>query len=144
MEDDTPGEHFARAGMRGSKRIERDDGWPLRRRHPSEADVSYDGQERRSGSDRRAEGVAADLAEELDTWRRAFATRLDKFEQALAVNTETTDRVDKNTRELVSILQSWKGAMKVMDFLGKLAKPVGYVLGLVTSAVGLWFAFRAK
>lgn len=57
---DTSGEHFARAGMRGSKRIEKDDGWTLLRRIPPELlddDMSYEGQDRRTGpADRRVAG----------------------------------------------------------------------------------------
>jgi hypothetical protein len=82
--------------------------------------------------------VAADLAEDLDAWRSGFARRMDTFEAKLNTNTEATTRIERNTGELVDILQSWKGAMKVIDFLGKLAKPLTAALGLLTA----WWAWK--
>lgn len=80
------------------------------------------------------------LAAELDLYRTALAIRIDKLEEGLLANTEATERVDRNTAELVLILNSWKGAMVVIDFLGKLAKP----LAAIGAALGAWFAWRSQ
>lgn len=79
-------------------------------------------------------------AEELDLWRRALALRMDKLEERLEANTEATERIDRHTSELVSILSSWKGAMAVLDFLGKVAKP----LAAIGAVLGAWFTWRAQ
>lgn len=84
--------------------------------------------------------IAQALAADLEVWRNGMSQRMEKFERALAENTATTQRVDENTSELVSILNSWKGAMVVFEFLGKIAKPVAAVLGLLTA---LW-AWRSQ
>lgn len=84
--------------------------------------------------------MTPEQSNDLDLWRKAFAIRMDKFEHALDENTATTQRVDKNTSELVSILNSWKGAMAVIEFLSKLAKPLAAVLGLLTA----WWAWKSQ
>ncbi len=81
------------------------------------------------------------VAEELALWKQAFSDRLSKFEQALEENTKATKRVDENTKEVVDILQSWKGAAKVMNFLASLAKPIG---ALLVFGASLWAAWPAK
>lgn len=57
MDQDTPGEHFARAALRGSVRLNRLEGVPP---PEMEAEMSYEGQERRSGTDRRENGIKFD------------------------------------------------------------------------------------
>jgi hypothetical protein len=76
-------------------------------------------------------------AQDQHLWRRAIVLRMDKLEEKLAQNTEATQRVDTSTRELVDILTSWKGAMKVIEFLGKLAKPLAAMVALA-AAVLTW------
>lgn len=85
--------------------------------------------------------------QDAEVWRIALAKRSDALEQRmeafetqLSENTETIRRVDTSTRELVDILNSWKGAMKVMDFLAKFAKP----LGLLASIGAAWAAWRSQ
>lgn len=80
------------------------------------------------------------LAAELNLYRTALALRIDRLEEGLQANTDATERVDRNTTELVGILNSWKGAMKVLDFLGKLAKP----LAAIAALFGAWFTWRAQ
>lgn len=86
------------------------------------------------------ENEAKGLADDLHVWRNAFAARMDAFDQRLAENTQSTKRVEDNTRELVDILKSWKGAMEVFEFLGKLAKPLA-AIGL---AFGAWFTWKGR
>ena len=58
----------------------------------------------------------------------------------LIKNTKTTEDVQTNTSELVSLLQSFKGAFVVFDMLGKAAKPLSYI-AMCCSA--LWALFTA-
>lgn len=81
--------------------------------------------------------MTPEQSQDLELWRKAFAVRMDKFERRLDENTEVTKRVDTNTTELVDIMNSWKGAIKVLEFLGKLAKP----LAAITTFFAVWFAF---
>lgn len=91
--------------------------------------------------------MSPEETQDADLWRIALAKRSDAlehrmetFEAKQAENTETIQRVDTNTRELVDILNSWKGAMKVMEFLAKFAKP----LGVLASIGAAWAAWRSQ
>ena len=70
-----------------------------------------------------------------------------KLEQAqsrveLAENTNATKRIEANTAEMLDVFESWKGAMKVLTWIGKAAKPLGYVVGLGASIAAFWAAFK--
>ncbi len=52
-------------------------------------------------------------------------------------NTESTKRTEANTAELVAMFLAWKGAFKVLDMIGSLAKPLGYI---VMCASAIWGA----
>ena len=71
-------------------------------------------------------------------WQETICQRMDCFEQRLAENTKTTLEVKQNTSELVTILQSWKGAMVVMEFIGKLAKPIAAVIVFIATLWAAW------
>jgi hypothetical protein len=68
--------------------------------------------------------------------------RMTRIEHDLAVNTAATRETADNTSELVSILNALKGAFKVLDFIGRLAKPLGYIVSLGAALAGVWAAFR--
>jgi len=70
-----------------------------------------------------------------------------KLEQAqsrveLAENTNATKRIEANTAEMLDVFESWKGAMKVLTWIGKAAKPLGYVVGLGASIAAFLAAFK--
>lgn len=60
----------------------------------------------------------------------------------LEVNTLATQAVKADTAELVELFQSFKGAIKVLNWLGKLAKPMAYIVGLGTACLGFWAALK--
>lgn len=68
--------------------------------------------------------------------------QLDALRQDLAGNTRATEQVAVNTRELVDLFESFKGAIKVLNWLGKLARPVGYIAAACTAILALWAAAK--
>lgn len=83
-----------------------------------------------------------DRRHEMRVWRAAVDQRLDDgsatmkaLRTELEKNTESTERIEADTSELVSLLQSFKGAFKVLDMVGKAAKPLSMVVSL---CMGLW------
>ena len=77
-------------------------------------------------------------------WRNEVDRRLDKGAETMrelrddiAANTKVTESVQTDTSELVALLHSFKGAFKVLEILGKLAKPLGYIVALVGGVLGL-------
>ena len=100
-------------------------------RDHTEADnaVDYTGPERR---------------QEYLQWRREVDRRLDsgaetmrELRKDIAANTKVTESVQNDTSELVALLQSAKGAFKVLEALGRLAKPLGYIVALIGGLMGL-------
>ena len=77
-------------------------------------------------------------------WRREVDRRLDsgaetmrELRKDIAANTKVTESVQNDTSELVALLQSAKGAFKVLEALGRLAKPLGYIVALIGGLMGL-------
>lgn len=66
----------------------------------------------------------------------------DTLRAEMASNTKATREVADNTRELVELFQSFKGAINVLNWLGKLAKPIAYIVGLGTALLGFWAALK--
>lgn len=65
-----------------------------------------------------------------------------QFRVELAENTNATKRIEANTAELLDVFESWKGAMKVLTWIGKAAKPLGYLVGLGASMAAFWVALK--
>jgi hypothetical protein len=69
-------------------------------------------------------------------------TRMGRIEGDLRANTEATQKIAADTRELVEMFKSFKGAVKVLNWLGGLAKPMAYLAMLGTALIGLWSALK--
>ena len=61
----------------------------------------------------------------------------------LAANTETIAQIKTDTAEMLGVFESWKGAMKVMEMIGRLAKPLGYIVGFGASVAAFWAAMKS-
>ena len=61
----------------------------------------------------------------------------------LAANTETIAQIKTDTAEMLGVFESWKGAMKVMEMVGKLAKPLGYIVGFGASVAAFWATMKS-
>ena len=61
----------------------------------------------------------------------------------LAENTATIQEIKTDTAEMLAVFKSWQGAMKVMDMIGSLARPLGYIAALIAAVVGVWTAMKS-
>lgn len=61
----------------------------------------------------------------------------------LAENTETINGIKADTADMLEVFESWKGAMRVMEMLGKLAKPLGYIVGFGASVAAFWASMKS-
>ena len=99
------------------------------------------------------EAFENDVARALDKGDRRMNSLADeiavvKLEQAehrrlLKENTDATNSIKADTAELVEAFHSFKGAMKVLEWIGKAAKPLGYVVGLGASVAAFWTAMKS-
>lgn len=65
------------------------------------------------------------------------------YDRLLAVE-HKVDKIDKATTDVVSAFNAAQGAFAVLDWLGKLAKPILWVGGLVAAAGIVWQNFKVK
>ena len=61
----------------------------------------------------------------------------------LAENAETIKKIKADTADMLEVFESWKGAMRVMEMLGKLAKPLGYIVGFGASVAAFWASMKS-
>lgn len=60
----------------------------------------------------------------------------------LAENTAVTRRIDSSTADLVDFFESTKGAFRVLNWIGKLARPIGAIIALFVAMWTAWIAYR--
>ena len=108
-------------------------GEPTMPRTPEEFN-DYVAKELRAGDKRMDEIVKTVAAIQLE---QASAKIL------LAENTETIKEIKTDTADMLEVFESWKGAMRVMEMLGKLAKPLGYIVGFGASVAAFWAAMKS-
>ena len=65
------------------------------------------------------------------------------FQRLLKENADDTKAIKADTAELVEAFHSFKGAMKVLEWIGKAAKPVGYIVGVCASITAFWTAMKS-
>ena len=93
------------------------------------------------------------VAKELRTGDKRMNSLADeitavKLEQAesrrlLKENTDATNSIKADTAELLEAFRSFKGAMKVLEWIGKAAKPLGYIAGFCASMYAFWTAVKS-
>ncbi|WP_428001789.1 hypothetical protein [Acidovorax sp.] len=62
--------------------------------------------------------------------------------KATQENTKATQEVSKNTSDLVELIQAFKGMFRVLDWLGRMAKPIASILALGSAGLALWAAWK--
>ncbi len=62
--------------------------------------------------------------------------------KATQENTKATQDLSKSTADLVAFIQALKGLFRVIDWVGRLAKPIASILALVTAGLALWAASK--
>jgi hypothetical protein len=79
---------------------------------------------------------------DIDSGLGDLRERVGNLERGLADNTAATKRIEANTAELVDVFVSWKGAMKVLETIGKAAKPLAAIVSLGAAVVVWWASIR--
>lgn len=72
----------------------------------------------------------------------ALTQRVDAIETSLQTNTAATERIEATTTELMDLIKSFQGAMRVLGWIGKLARPMGYIAMAVGAVVGMVSAIK--
>jgi hypothetical protein len=69
--------------------------------------------------------------------------RMEGIEKSLKENNEATARVETNTADLLEAFNALRGAFKVFTWIGKAAKPLGYIALAITAILGTIAAFKS-
>ncbi|MBB6578480.1 hypothetical protein HNP33_002562 [Comamonas odontotermitis] len=69
-------------------------------------------------------------------------SRMGRLEEGLDKNTKATESMARDVAMLVEFLNAMRGAFKVLNWLGRLAKPLGYIVVLATALLSFWAAIK--
>lgn len=67
----------------------------------------------------------------------------DHLTKVIDDNTVVTQRTSETVNTIAEILEAANGAFKVLGWIGRAAKPIGYIAGAFAACVGAWQAARA-
>ena len=68
--------------------------------------------------------------------------RMQRIESDIAQLREDLHAIKQQIADLLELFQSFKGAFRVLQYLGKLAKPLAAIVGLGASIAALWAAIK--
>ena len=84
-----------------------------------------------------------------DAFIKSLHARVVQMEQDMAHNAEATARntssietIRQNTQDIVDTFQALAGGFKVLQGLGRVAKPLAYIVGLGTAVITAYSAWR--
>lgn len=103
---------------------------------PAGESAPYTGPERRKSIREWQASVDARFADVERRFGEGSDT-MQKLAEGLAENTAATKRTETNTAELVAMFEAFKGAFRVFDMIGSLAKPLG---AIIMCASAIWGA----
>lgn len=66
--------------------------------------------------------------------------RMTRIEAELRANTEATEKVRVNTAEMVEFFVAAQGAFKVLNWIGRAARPITYIVMLGSAGIAFWKA----
>jgi len=69
-------------------------------------------------------------------------SRMQRIEMRIEEQAKAARANAESTAELVEMFKAFQGAFRVLQYFGKLAKPLGAIVALGAAVVGLWSAFK--
>lgn len=57
--------------------------------------------------------------------------------EQLAENTADTKQAKENTGKIIEVMQSWEGAMRVLEAIGRFFRPLGFIAIALSGIAGL-------
>lgn len=84
----------------------------------------------------------ADKLRESANRDRDMQEQINALRRTIDENTATTKKVESSVAGIESIFASWEGARKVLEGIGRLAKPVMFIAGAVSAVLGVIAALK--
>ena len=70
-------------------------------------------------------------------------THKEIYERLVSVENKV-DRIDENTKEVTAAFAAAKGAFMVLELIGKVAKPILWIVGVCSTIALLWQEYWKK
>ena len=70
-------------------------------------------------------------------------THKEIYERLVSVE-DKVDRIDENTKEVTTAFAAAKGAFKVLELIGKIAKPILWIVGVCSTIALVWQEYWKK
>jgi hypothetical protein len=70
-------------------------------------------------------------------------THKEIYERLVSVE-DKVDRIDENTKEVTAAFTAAKGAFMVLELIGKIAKPILWIVGVCSTIALLWQEYWKK
>ena len=86
-----------------------------------------DVQERLAAGDRKMDGLQV---------------QIDGLRTAIADNTALTQQIYTSTADLVEAFGALRGGLKVLETIGRLARPISYIAAAIGAGIGIWQTLR--
>lgn len=80
--------------------------------------------------------MAEKVCEHMERIERLEAQSKVLTEQ-LAENTADTKQAKENTGQIIEIIQSWQGAIRVLEAIGRVFRPLGFIAIALSAFAGL-------
>lgn len=91
--------------------------------------------------DRRTDHVARAI-KDINSRLADGDVRMGTIETAVSDNTTLTQTVKDDMAEIVEAFKSLTGAMKTLETIGKIAKPIAQIISVVSAVIAGWFAWK--
>lgn len=72
----------------------------------------------------------------MGTLSNDVCERLRAVEQAQAAQLVTLEKLNENTKEIIQLFQTFKGAFGLLELAAKLVRPMGYIAMGVMAIIG--------
>lgn len=69
--------------------------------------------------------------------------QIDALDKAIAANTDLTQKIHDSTSGLVEAFDALRGGLRVLEQIGRVARPLSYIVGFATAAWGFFQLLKA-
>lgn len=80
--------------------------------------------------------------EEVENRLKDGESRMNKLNDDIAENTRITSEIKRDTADLITAFESVKGAFRVLELVGSLARPLSYITMFIGAVAGLWYTIK--
>ncbi len=80
--------------------------------------------------------------ESLELQNAKLVDQTNAMQAELSENTADTRIVKENTSQVLDVVQSWQGAMKVLEGIGRVFRPLGFIAVFASAVVATWASIK--